>query len=303
MVTAVSTFSCTKNNAGGDTGNKPGPSNTIKKDSGFVVIYTNSAIYTDPLKGTSVADAVNVSINNAEAGKISFIDASAKIYYKSKNTLSLKLPVGSIVIKGLTSSNASREVSANIIKNDTVKVNINYTYNDPNKDSYYIEYYDNGGLKKFNVASTLSKWLFYSGVHSAPYGTLPGCGQQTGAYNFDGPKYTPPFTTSPPSNVSMVFSRASWKLKPATGAFSSATGKLDLSCGGATVNCSIAGSNANLNVTDVKIIEDMGLEKRGYYSGTFDAVLYYSATFGAPAQKHIITQGKFMIGIGGISNN
>jgi hypothetical protein len=178
-----------------------------------------------------------------------------------------------------------------------MRIKLDFSYNDPNSNSYYIEYYDNGIKNKF--VSNLHKWIFYFGNHEPMYGGLPWCQSSFGYYNFDGPSYNSPLLGNN-SGPSLRILRSSWKLKPGIGSYSFNSKDLDPLCGGATVYCSKADSYASLKITEVKVIEDMGLEKRGYYSGTFDAILYYSPNFFSDPQKHVITNGKFLSGLGGI---
>jgi hypothetical protein len=290
----------TNNNNGNNNNNNGNPPVSVA-DSGFVIVYTNDPIYTDPDNGTVVSDKVIINVNNLNKGNIQTISTTGtKVYYNIKNALSLKVPTGSLTVKGNTSSGVSRTLTATVIKNDTVRVKLDFSYNDPHANTYYIQYSDNGVSKK---VTSVSNWIFYVNNHQAPSATLPGCTVKTGVYNYDGPNFISQIVSVPSSNIIMRLLRSSWKLKPDVGSYSYTSAKADVSFSGAVVNCTKSDSYATVNISEVKITEDMGLEKRGYYTGTFDAIVYYTATFGAAPEKHVITNGKFQAFMGGISFN
>lgn len=288
--------SCKKTGTSPDNENKADNPPSSDQQYGYVVVYTNDYVYTDPVNGATTADQIDVSIDNVSKGKMTSV-ADAKIYYGSKNTVSVKVAVGNIAIKTTTTSGATRLLNATIVKNDTTKVKVDYGYKDPNSNSYYIEYYDNGMLKKYSVASTLSNWFFYVNNYSIP-NVVGSCINSSGNFERLAVNYS---TGGRPFDC--TFLRPSSKLKPNLGSYTHASGSLNVSFEGAVVSCNISGSYAKMNISEVKVVEDMGLEKRGYYSGTFDAVVYQGEgnIFGNPPVKHVITNGRFVVSMKGIS--
>ena len=119
-----------------------------------------------------------------------------------------------------------------------------------------------------------------------------------------GPPYGPVF--------SLQIKRQSTQSKPELGQYrisyatedtlthSGNSGTCELYIDGAAYGCNMGGNDtyANINITEVKVDQDLGLEKRGYYKGEFDAILYYIAFFGATPVKRVITGGRFMAPMG-----
>lgn len=285
--------SCKKSGSSATEDEQPDNTTPSTGDFGYAVIYTNDYIYTDPQNGASAPDNIDISIDNKSKGKISAV-TSSKIYYGTKNTVSIKLPVGNFTVKATTTSGAIRTNAIKIEKNDTTRVKMDYSYNDPNSNAYYIEYYVDGKLKKYSVASTLTKWNFY--VNNVQQLISVYCVSTPGYFDGPGVNYT--VGTNP---VNLKISRQSWKLKPSPGSYTFASGTLIPSFEDGGVSCNYLDAYAKLNITEVKVVEDMGMEKRGYYKGTFDAIVYSVPVLGATPKKHTITNGKFFAFMGGIS--
>lgn len=277
------------------------------KDSGYVIIYTN----------TGMTDSINTFINDNYVGAISpgpFAFNGTPSFGQAR-TISIKWPVGKIFIKGSTSKLVNRSTSGTVNKNDTLKIKLDYEFVDPNAGSYYIEFLENGILKRFT--NNIRKWQYFYYNYQELKGTN-GCTVPLASRSYDGPQIRPEITSSPPSDIIIKFERANWKSSPMVGeytiaddgynqAFHSNYGNCQLIINGAEMSCDQSvidqseGSGAYITVTNVQIIEDLGLEKRGAYSGTFQGILYYYASFGSKPEKRRITNGKFFAPIGGIS--
>jgi hypothetical protein len=186
------------------------------------------------------------------------------------------------------------------------------SYDDPHKNEYYIEYYDNGAFHSLN-SGYVSSWQFFNFssypvmVHSTCVPTYQqySSGPVLSYANF----YFPyPFT--------FQINRRDFSSKPIVGLYQISRasedtlfhtgnkGNCDLIIDGARYGCDLGDKDSyiKINVTEVKVDQDLGLEKRGYYKGEFNAILYFAPAFGV-YQKRVITGGRFMLPMGNNTNS
>lgn len=183
------------------------------------------------------------------------------------------------------------------------------SYDDPHKDEYYIEYYENGIYHKLNWGKVTS-WQFFNNL---PIRATGGCLPTYHSYSSGPTLYTsalPAYTI-----FSLQINRQGFSSLPEVGVYqisrstedtifhSGNSGNCDLIIDGAGYGCDLGDKDSyiKVNITEVKVDQDLGLEKRGYYKGEFDAILYFAPAFGV-YQKRVITGGRFMAPIGNIEN-
>jgi len=171
------------------------------------------------------------------------------------------------------------------------------TYNDPHKNEYYIEYYENGTYHSLS-GRYLSTWQFFSSDH---FPTPVGGNCSYPAYNSysSGPSLAL-LAFTPDHPFWLQVNRKDFTSKPETGEYkiskstfnaaqNSNTGNCNLVINGAVFGCDVGDKDAyvRVKITEVKVDEDLGIEKRGYYRGEFDAILYYSSNPGSTPNSRI----------------
>lgn len=181
-------------------------------------------------------------------------------------------------------------------------------YNDPHVNEYYVSYLENGVFHTL-AGSYINTWAFFD-FQNFPTPTSGSC-------NF--PSFQP--YSSGPAQATIAFTqiipfflqlnRANFTTIPQEGSYflSKASynttqdinnGNCNLIINGARFACGIGDDDAYVSVTvsEVKIDQAIGVEKRGYYKGVFDAILYKTDGSSMPLKK-TITQGQFKVPIGG----
>jgi len=185
-------------------------------------------------------------------------------------------------------------------------------YNDPHKSEYYLEYYENGNYRSLS-GGYITTWPF---IESQNFPTpASGAGNLCSYPSFNsysgGPSLaTVIFEADIPfmlqinrTNLLSIPVPGDYKISEAT--YNSSqnrnTGNCNLIINGATFGCGFGRNDAyvHVNITDVKVDQDLGVEKRGYYKGTFDAILYYTPHNSSSVEKRVITGGRFMAPMGG----
>ncbi|HLK27906.1 MAG TPA: hypothetical protein VKT28_04950 [Puia sp.] len=187
----------------------------------------------------------------------------------------------------------------------------NAPYTDPHAGEYYVEYYENGVYHSLK-GSYITSWQFLStGIYPTP--VQGGCSYPSYDSYGSGPSQAlVAFVADPPfvlqfnrQNLTSVPLVGEYGLSPYTynSSQNKNTGNCNLIINGATFNCSggTAGADQSFvyaTISEVKIDQDLGVEKRGYYVGAFDAILYYTPSNGGALQERVITGGRFMAPLG-----
>lgn len=185
---------------------------------------------------------------------------------------------------------------------------ITSNYDDPHKNEYYIEYYENGTHHTLNGRSVTS-WQFFN-TNNFPTPATGNCSYPTyDAYSSGPAQALQAFAADNP--FCLQINRHDFGAKPVVGDYrissdtynasqNSNTGNCNLIINGATFGCNVGDGDSyvHINISEVKVDQDLGLEKRGYYKGAFDAILYYTTHQGAVPEKRTITGGRFMVPMG-----
>lgn len=162
---------------------------------------------------------------------------------------------------------------------------------DPHAGEYFVDYFINGtyrSLKGFKITS----WPFYNNSHFSSTDT-----------RYSGVAISlEVFASQHP--FQFLLNRKNYTETPIVQKYSVSNQSTNIACNleinGATYmyDAPDKDSYVNIEVTDVEVRQDLGLEKRGFYKGVFDAVLYKKNEFGA-LEKYIISGGRFYAPIGG----
>jgi len=182
-------------------------------------------------------------------------------------------------------------------------------YDDPHKNEYYVSFYLNGNYINLK-GSDITTWQFFS-TNNFPTPVEGNCSYPTYNSYSSGPSLVlQAFAVDNP--FWLQINRKNFTSLPITGEYtiSSATydasqnintGNCNLVIYGAVFGCNLGDNDSyvHVKITEVKVDQNLGIEKRGYYKGEFDAILYYTARQGAVANKKIITSGSFMVPMGG----
>lgn len=185
----------------------------------------------------------------------------------------------------------------------------NGAYDDPHKNEYYIEYYENGVYHSLG-GRNITSWQFFSFDHfPTPY--VGNCSYPSYDSYSSGPAQAlVAFAAEEPFWLQV--NRKDFTAKPIVKEYliSASTyntsqninnGNCNLVINGAVFSCDPGDKDSyvRVNITEVKVDQDLGIEKRGYYKGTFDAILYYTSHARATPEKRVITGGRFMAPMGG----
>lgn len=169
-------------------------------------------------------------------------------------------------------------------------------YEDPNSEAYFIEFYENGVYKKVN--GTIIPWVLFLPQDWSPMESGSSiCSPKINYSIYDNPGEQ--IVSGQLRQFNLELFRKSGSQIPVTETLYSATKSTNLTLNGATVDCSKSNSYFKLSITDVQITKDMGLEKKGYYAGEFEGVLYYEQNLFSTPELRRISKGKFMLPIGG----
>lgn len=185
----------------------------------------------------------------------------------------------------------------------------NAAYNDSHKSEYYLEYYENGVYHSLS-GGYITSWQFFNN-NNFPTPVTGNCSYPSYNSYSSGPSLaTVAFAADNP--FALQINRTNFTTIPVPGDYGISgatfnasqnknTGNCNLVINGAVFGCDIGDrdSYVHANISEVKVDEDLGLEKRGYYRGEFDAILYYSAHNGGSVEKRVITGGRFMAPMGG----
>lgn len=182
-------------------------------------------------------------------------------------------------------------------------------YNDPHKSEYYLEYYENGVYHSLS-GNYITSWQFFN-LNNFPSPVAGNCSYPSYTSYSSGPSQaTVAFVADNPfalqinrTNFTTIPVPGDYKISAATynASQNKNTGNCNLVINGAVFGCDLGDKDSyvHVNITEVKVDEDLGLEKRGYYRGEFDAILYYTAHTGGSIEKRVITGGRFMAPMGG----
>lgn len=207
----------------------------------------------------------------------------------------------------LITGNVANVEASNFSVYSVSGININNSgsnYKDPHANEYYIAYIQNGQSKRVS-GGKLSPWRTYLN-----YQTFPLINACINKDDYDGPSVTYEFQSSNNIPFSLLIPRVNGITPPQTGVyqngvafydpiFNRSSGNCNLTIDNATYYCSEKDSYVKVTIAEVKIEKNTSTEIRGYYRGTFEAILYYTPYFGAEKQKIVITGGGFMAPLGG----
>lgn len=180
-------------------------------------------------------------------------------------------------------------------------------YNDPNFSNYYIAYTENGVYRTLS-GSYVTSWQFFN-TNNFPTPVAGNCSYPTyNSYSSGPAQALVAFVADNPFWLQV--NRANFTSPPQVGEYNLSastynaakginTGNCNLVINGAVFGCDLGDKDAyvHVSITGVHITQDLGLVKNGYYTGQFDAILYYTSGGGKP-QKRIITGGSFMAPMG-----
>lgn len=299
-------FACSKENGKGPEAGTPG------KDSGYVVVYTV----------TGMTDSINISTPNNVLGKIKpgLADKAGTPAYGASWALSFKYPVGDIVINAASTNNTNRSAQATVKKNDTIYIALNYAYVDAEKDNYFIEYdlvrTENNVRypathERIKLDPLKSRWRF--SLNTPNYPNTQSCSAPNPALFYDGIRLIPDIITVPSTSKTFIWKRGNMQALPAVATYRNAqgfsydpvialghTGDCDININdfGMTCHTVYNGSLSSIWITNVTVVENLGLEKRGYYEGGFQAHLY-KFTLGVAKPVEIDVTGRFKAPMGG----
>lgn len=180
---------------------------------------------------------------------------------------------------------------------------------------YYITYYENGIYYTLE-GKHVSTWPITNQPDLQGTG---GCSLPDPSYSYAGTSVYSAVQTTYENPFVLRLQRATTMDEPKVGDYSISpetydfihginTGTCNLSINtqlnkySAVFSCEAGDKDASIDikVEEVKILDGSGLTKRGYYRGTFEAILYYSSDFGAAPVRKIITSGKFSLPFGGV---
>lgn len=182
-------------------------------------------------------------------------------------------------------------------------------YNDPHKNEYYVEYYENGTYHSLSGRG-ITTWPFFS-TGNFPTPVAGNCSYPSyNSYSSGPAQALVAFAAESPfwlqinrSDFTSVPIAKEYGISSSTyiSAQNKNSGNCNLVINGAVFGCDLGDKDSyvRVNITEVKVDQDLGIEKRGYYKGEFDAVLYYISHAGATPEKRIITGGRFMAPMGG----
>lgn len=185
----------------------------------------------------------------------------------------------------------------------------------PNNTSvtYYVSYFEDGIYHSLK-GMPITPWIL---SNTTPLKGSGGCSapNPNSAYAYISVKHD--LATSWANEFSMALSRASLMDDPKVGTYTISNATYDfingINMGGCNLSinsdknknaagfvCDVGDKDASvtIKITEVKILSGSGLDRTGYYKGTFEGTLYYISDFGAVPEKVIINSGKFVLPIG-----
>ncbi|MGN6164395.1 MAG: fasciclin domain-containing protein [Flavisolibacter sp.] len=286
----------------------------------FKLISLDNADITDGITVLAVTNNALINPTNPESlkdyiikGKISASDlTNGKVFTSiTGKQITITAQNGKIFANGvmISSSPISSAAEYSVYAAAGFYISWPATYDDPHKNEYYIEYYENGIYHSLNGRS-ITSWQFFNSDHF-PSSVAGTCSYPTFTSYSSGPAQALiAFVSDNPfalqinrNNLTSVPVEGNYKLSTSTfnASQNKNTGNCNLVIDGAVFGCDLGDKDSyvNVRITEVKVDQDLGLEKRGYYKGEFDAILYYMPHAGGAIEKRVMTGGRFMAPMGG----
>tara|TARA_R110002033_G_scaffold162910_1_gene199771 strand:+ start:2383 stop:3771 length:1389 start_codon:yes stop_codon:yes gene_type:complete len=288
----------------------------------FRAIFKNMTLNNSDTKGgITILAPVNNALNNPIApenlkdyiinGIVSpneFTDGSTLKSISGMNIL-ITVVNGQIFANGVMISTLPVASAANysVYASSGLFITGSARYNDPHVNEYYVSYFENG-VSRSLAGSYITTWPFVN-VGNFPTPTSGSCDFPSFQSYSSGPSMAritflqiEPFLLQlNRANLTTIPQEGSYFLSKGTynAAQNINYGTCNLVINGAKFACGIGDDDAyvRVNVSEVKIDQTLGIEKRGYYKGTFDAILYN--TDSSTPQKKVIAQGQFKVPMGG----